>query len=194
MLSGLCHRLAWADPSCLKGLTRARLASRLIFAICKILKGGPMRLADKLRHLRAVEGQLRGIGRPLTKVELVRLMNEELGEALSMPYLSQIETGARPHLTERSRELLARFFRVHPGYLVGDPEGFEEQLGSLVEPSPDDVGEWLALRAEEQRADPDLYEALLRVASSPDPRAVLILLGERLADERVPPSARLGHG
>lgn len=139
-----------------------------------------MRLAEKVQHLRVVEGQLRGLGRPLTKSEVVRLMRQDGGEGLSLPYLSQIESGARPHLTGHTRALLARFFRVHPSYLVDDPEGFEETLGSAVEPAAADVGEWLSRRAEEQRSDPDLYEALLRLAAQPDPRAVLLELGRAL--------------
>ena len=139
-----------------------------------------MRLSEKLEHLRQVEGSLRGLGRPLTKTEVAQLMRIELGQALSLPYLSQIESGARPHLTARSRALLAQFFRVHPGYLVGDPDGFEEGLGSPVEPAPQDLREWLALRAEEQRADPDVYEVLLQLASQPDPRTTLLAVGRAL--------------
>src|SRR5437763_7294760 len=138
-------------------------------------------MAEKLQHLRVVEGQLRGLGRPLTKTEVVRLMRDEVGEGLSLPYLSQIESGARPHLTVRSRAVLARFFNVHPSYLVDDPEGFEEMLSSGFEPATVDVGEWLSLRAEEQRDDPDLYEALLRLAAQPDPRSILLALGHALA-------------
>jgi len=141
-----------------------------------------LRLAEKIEHLRSLEGQLRGLGRPLSKAELARRMNEELGESLSVPYLSQIESGARPHLTARSRELLARFFRIHPGYLVSDPEGFAETLGTLVQGRDDDFGEWLAAKAEEQRRDPDLYEALLRVASQADPRQAMIAFGRVLTN------------
>src|SRR5687768_15194555 len=112
-----------------------------------------MLLREKLEHLRAVEGQLRGFGRPLRKTELVRLMREETGNALSLPYLSQIERGGRKHLTVQSRELLAEFFRVHPGYLVDDPPGFEEGLASMVDATAEDVGEWLTAKAEEQRGD-----------------------------------------
>ena len=61
---------------------------------------------------------------------------------ISNPYLSQIENGSRPHLTATTRAVLARFFRVHPSYLVDDPEGFEETLSSAMEPSTVDVGEW----------------------------------------------------
>ena len=138
-----------------------------------------MRLSEKLEHLRGLEGQLRGLGRPLSKAEVARAMRDEIGSALSVPYLSQIEGGSRPHLTEQSRELLARFFRVHPGYLVSDPEGFAESLSSVAETSGDFRG-WLAARAEEQRQDPEVYEALLRIASQPEPRAAVIALGRML--------------
>ena len=139
-----------------------------------------MRLAEKLEHLRSVEGQLRGLGRPLSKAELARAMREELGDALSVPYLSQIESGTRPHLTAQSRELLARFFQVHPGYLVSDPEGFAESLTTVVESSSEDLGEWLTARAQEQRQDPEVYEALLRIASQRDPRGTLIAFARAL--------------
>ena len=52
-----------------------------------------MKLADKLRCLRDIEGSLRGLNRPLTQGELVRALRDELGESLSQSYLSQIESG-----------------------------------------------------------------------------------------------------
>ena len=73
-----------------------------------------MTLGDKIRSLRAIEGSLRGLGRPLTQSEVVTAMKRELGRGLSQAYLSQIENGARPHMTNTSRDLLARFFRVYP--------------------------------------------------------------------------------
>jgi transcriptional regulator with XRE-family HTH domain len=155
--------------------------SARLFAICKY--EAVVRLGEKLQNLRAVEGQLRGLNRPLSLTEVVRSMREELGEALSLPYLSQIERGARPHLTTHTRHLLARFFNVHPGYLVDDPEGYQEGLRSLTEPATSDLGEWLALRAEELRDDPELYEAILQLASATDPRAELIALGSALSEE-----------
>ena len=82
-----------------------------------------MNLGDKLRSLRAIEGSLRGLGRPMTQSEVVEAMKAEVGRGLSQAYLSQIENGARPHMTNTSRELLARFFRVYPGFLVDDPGG-----------------------------------------------------------------------
>jgi len=58
----------------------------------------------------------------MTQLELVTAVREQLGRSISQSYLSQIESGARPHLTGTTRSLLARFFNVHPGYLVDDPE------------------------------------------------------------------------
>src|ERR1700674_653418 len=99
-----------------------------------------MKLGDKRRSLRAVEGTLRGLGRTMTQQELAAAMKRELGRGLSQAYLSQIESGARPHVTHTTRELLARFFRVYPGFLVNDPEGYT--LGPQSE-----------LRAMDQRVD-----------------------------------------
>ena len=87
-----------------------------------------MSLGEKLRYLREVEGTLRGLDREMTQLEVVRLVQKELGKSISQSYLSQIESGARPHLTNSTRMLLARFFKVHPGYLVDDPEGYQTEL------------------------------------------------------------------
>lgn len=83
-----------------------------------------MELGEKLLHLRAVEGELRGLGRPMTQTEVAAALRQELGLSLSQAYLSQIEGGKRVHLSNKSREALASFFRVHPGYLVNDPPGY----------------------------------------------------------------------
>jgi len=87
-----------------------------------------MRLGEKLRYLREMEGALRALGRELTQQEVVRAIKSELKQSISQSYLSQIESGARPHLTNSTRMLLARFFKVHPGYLVDDPEGYHTEL------------------------------------------------------------------
>ena len=68
-----------------------------------------------------------GLGRDMSQQELARSIKKELGKSISQSYLSQIESGARPHLTNSTRMLLARFFKVHPGYLVDDPEGFQKR-------------------------------------------------------------------
>src|SRR5437773_10929787 len=81
-----------------------------------------MKLGDKLRSLRAVEGTLRGLGRSLTQQELAAAMKNEIGRGLSQAYLAQIEKGDRPHLTHTTRQLLARYFGLHPSFLVDDLE------------------------------------------------------------------------
>jgi transcriptional regulator with XRE-family HTH domain len=139
-------------------------------------------LGEKLRHLRAVEGEIRGLGRPLTKAELARIMRAELGVGLSAAYLSQLEGGRRRHLTAPTRALLARFFKVHPGYLVGDPAGYETTIRTHALSARTDLRDWLADRAEELRDDPGLYHVFLRLARSEDPRRHLLSL-DMLLDE-----------
>ena len=144
-----------------------------------------MKLGDKIRYLREVEGQLRGLGRAMTQGELVRAMREEMGEAdgangsLSQSYLSQIESGARPHLTNTTRLLLARFFKVHPGYLVDDPEGYQDELVSELRGQAtldEKLDLWLIGGAERFRRDAELRRALLAISRHEDSRRCLLLL------------------
>jgi transcriptional regulator with XRE-family HTH domain len=106
-----------------------------------------MKLSDKIRYLREVEGNLRGLNRSLTQQELVRAIQQENGSgkkaSISQSYLSQIESGARPHLTNTTRMLLAKFFKVHPGYLVDDPEGYHPELLSDLRTVEDKLDLWL---------------------------------------------------
>lgn len=136
-----------------------------------------MKLGEKLRYLRLVEGTLRGLDREMTQLDLMRALKKELGASLSQSYLSQIESGARPHLTNASRMLLARFFKVHPGYLVDDPEGYHTELTSELRATEDRLDLWLVNGAEQAGNDPELQHALLQVAKHPDSRKCLILLG-----------------
>ena len=136
-----------------------------------------MKLNEKLRYLRLVEGTLRGMGREMTQQDLARALKKEVGAGLSQSYLSQIESGARPHLTNASRMLLARFFKVHPGYLVDDPEGYHTELTSDLRAMRDRLDLWLIEGAEQFASDPEVSEALLRVARHDDTRKCLILLG-----------------
>ncbi len=62
-----------------------------------------MKLGEKIRYLREVEGSLRGLDRAMTQQELVRAIRQEMDTAVSQSYLSQIESGARPHLTNTTR-------------------------------------------------------------------------------------------
>ena len=136
-----------------------------------------MRLGEKLRYLREVEGALRGLGRDLSQQEVARLIQKELGKSISQSYLSQIESGARPHLTNSTRLLLARFFKVHPGYLVDDPEGYQNELISDLGAIEDKLDLWLISGAERFSRDVELHEALLAAARHEDSRLCLILLG-----------------
>ena len=150
-----------------------------------------MKLGDKLRSLRAVEGSLRGLGRSMTQQELAAAMKNEIGRGLSQAYLSQIENGARPHLTHTTRELLARFFRVYPGFLVDDPEGYTPGLQSELRAIDAKVDSWLFAGAEQFTADPVLHRALLTIAEHEDSRRAILLLAEIL---RTPDLAeRLGE-
>ena len=162
-----------------------------------------MKLSDKIRYLREVEGSLRGLDRAMTQQEIVRAIAESEAEAhansisqnrdmghprkkvkksvpraatISQSYLSQIESGARPHLTNTTRLLLARFFKVHPGYLVDDPEGYHAELMSDVRTVEDKLDLWLIAGAERFRRDPELCHALLALSRHEDSRRCLLLL------------------
>lgn len=145
-----------------------------------------MKLADKIRYLREVEGNLRGFGRAMTQQEVIRAIEAEQrtkssseknrGTTISQSYLSQIESGARPHLTNTTRLLLATFFKVHPGYLVDDPEGYQAELMSEARNNEDKLDLWLVSGAERFRRDPALRRALLTLANHHDSRRCLQLL------------------
>jgi transcriptional regulator with XRE-family HTH domain len=127
----------------------------------------------------------------MTQTEVIRAMHRELRKAISQAYLSQIESGARPHLTHTTRELLARFFRVYPGFLVDDPEGYTPGLQSELRAIDAKVDSWLFGGAEQFTADPVLQRALLSIAEHEDSRQAILLLAEIL---RTPDLAeRLGE-
>jgi transcriptional regulator with XRE-family HTH domain len=159
-----------------------------------------MTLGEKVRSLRTVEGELRGLGREMSQLEVAGAIQRETGAAFSQSYLSQIESGARPHLTHRTRGLLAQFFKVHPGYLVSDPPGFHRHLTSALRAVEDRLDEWLGSGVDQFGGDAELQDALLRLMRHPDSRKCLVLLGtiidtpelvDRLRDAltSVPPSS-----
>lgn len=135
-----------------------------------------MKLGEKIRYLREVEGSLRGLNRDLSQQELVRAIEAETGSKISQSYLSQIESGARPHLTNTTRQILAKFFKVHPGYLVDDPEGYHPELQSELRNVEDKLDLWLVSGAERFRRDPELKHALLTLARNEHSRECLLLL------------------
>jgi transcriptional regulator with XRE-family HTH domain len=151
----------------------------MLIAICNTV----MKLNEKIRYLREVEGNIRGLNRAMTQQELVRAIQAETSSkangkqaTISQSYLSQIESGARPHLTNTTRLLLAKFFNVHPGYLVDDPEGYHPELISDLRTNEDKLDLWLVAGAERFHRDHDLCNALLTLAHYEDSRRCLLLL------------------
>lgn len=140
-----------------------------------------MNLAEKIKHLREVEGELRGFNRAMTQIEVVKAMQEELGESISQAYLSQLESAKRLHLTASSRDLLSRFFKVHPGYLVSDPPDYSTDLLTAMDNDTDRLNTWLAASAEEWHTEPDVHAFLHNLADSTDPRQYIELFGKLTA-------------
>ena len=136
-----------------------------------------MKLGEKLKYLREVEGNIRGLDRAMTQQEITRAIKRDLGKTISQSYLSQIESGVRPHLTNTTRMLLAKFFKVHPGYLVDDPAGYTTELISDVQTLEDKFDLWLISGAERFKRDTEVSEALLEVARHDDSRKCVVLLG-----------------
>src|SRR5579863_1139310 len=138
-----------------------------------------MKLGEKIRYLREVEGSLRGLGRPMTQLELVRNLRQELGKgsSISQSYLSQIENGTRPHMTQSSRALLANFFKVHPGFLVDDPDGYHAELTSDLRTTEGQLDVWLLQGSERFANDPEVSKVLIKAAREKDTRRCLLLLG-----------------
>src|SRR5262245_32574368 len=136
-----------------------------------------MKLGEKLRYLRSVEGNLRGLDREMTQSELARAIERELRQRISQAYLSQIESGARPHMTHKTRALLAKFFKVHPGFLVDDPEGYHMELQSDLRSTEGKLDLWLLQGAERFRSDQELSASLHCLARQPNSRSSVLLLG-----------------
>ncbi len=129
-----------------------------------------MNLAEKIKHLRAIEGELRGLNRPMTQMEVVKAMQEELNESISQAYLSQLEGNKRLHLTASSRELLSRFFKVYPGYLVSDPPDYSTDLLSEIgHDGAERLNTWLTASAAEWRSEPALQDLLQHLSEIDEP-------------------------
>jgi len=136
-----------------------------------------MTLGQKLGKLRALAGFSRGLGREMTQAEVSKRVRDELGGKISQSYLSQLESGARPHLTSGTRLLLARFFKVHPGYLVDDPDEHPHLTNKPRHDLDDKLDLWLIEGSEEFTPDPALSEALLRIAKHENSRDCLVWFG-----------------
>src|ERR1700677_791811 len=139
-----------------------------------------MKLGEKIRYLREVEGSLRGFGRPMTQQEIVKAVKQELRKSISQSYLSQIESGSRPHMTQSSRALLAKFFKVHPGFLVDGPEGYHTELTSDLRTTEGQLDVWLLQGSERFANDPEVSAVLIKLARDKDTRRWMLLLGEIL--------------
>jgi transcriptional regulator with XRE-family HTH domain len=158
-----------------------------------------MTLGEKIRYLREVEGSMRGFDRVMTQLELVRAIRKEQGKSISQSYVSQIEGGSRPHLTRSTRSLLAKFFKVHPGFLVDDPEGYHTELVSDLRTIEGKLDVWLLQGSERFASDPEVSEVMIKAAREKDTRRCFILLGAildtpELADrllEALKPAARV---
>jgi len=137
-----------------------------------------MNLSEKIKHLREFEGGLRGLNRPMTQMEVVKAMQEELNESISQAYLSQLENGKRVHLTASSRDLLSRFFKVQPGYLVSDLPDYSTDLLTDMDYETDRLSTWLMASAEEWRVEPFIQKFFERLANTEDPRRAIALLNE----------------
>jgi transcriptional regulator with XRE-family HTH domain len=147
-----------------------------------------VKLGEKIRYLREVEGSLRGLGRPMTQLELVRAIREEAdkakgrakgpgkGASISQSYLSQIENGTRPHMTQSSRALLAKFFKIHPGFLVDDPDGYHAELTSDLRTTEGQLDVWLLQGSEKFASDPEVSNVLIKAAREKDTRRCFLLL------------------
>jgi transcriptional regulator with XRE-family HTH domain len=162
-----------------------------------------MRLAEKIRYLREVEGSLRGLNRPMTQQELVQGIRSELGKSFSQSYISQIEGGSRRHMTQASRSLLAKFFKVHPGFLVDDPEGYHTELTSDLRTTEGKLDVWLLQASERFAGDAEVSNVLIKLAREKDTRKCFLLLGaildtpglaERLLEALRPDSSASAQG
>jgi len=126
-----------------------------------------MRLGEKLRYLRLVEGTLRGFERAMTQAEVSRTLKRELKDSISQAYLSQIESGAWTAITEDVLGRIARALGVEPWVILAQAAGLKVDQ---VERFSEDERRWLdAYRA----LDPEQRETMLRVATvmrRPSPR------------------------
>ena len=135
-----------------------------------------MRLGQKLTHLRMLEGHARGLGREMTQAEVAKAVREEQNGQLSQSYLSQLESGARTHMTGTTRLLLARLFKVHPGHLVDDLEDIPPTRMRPRRELDDKLDLWLITGSEDFAEDRRLSDAILKIAKHPHSRECLMLL------------------
>lgn len=116
----------------------------------------------------------------MAQSEVSRAIRKELGGGITQAYLSQVENGHRKHLTETSRGILARFFGIHPGYLVTDPDSLGEQARAAFPTTEDTLDSWLVTGAEKFEGDAEIRDALLTLARHQDSRECVLLMARML--------------
>jgi hypothetical protein len=90
---------------------------------------------------------------------------------LSIP--NRIGRTAAPH---QYHSPAAGKVKVHPGYLVEDPEGYHAELLSDIRTQEEKLDLWLIAGSDRFRKDPELCRALRSVAMYKDSRSSLLLL------------------
>ena len=80
-------------------------------------------------------------------------------------------------MTQASRSLLAKFFKVHPGFLVDDPEGYHTELTSDLRTVEGKLDVWLLQGSERFAGDRELSEILIKAAREKDTRKAFLLMG-----------------
>src|SRR5207302_9317290 len=105
------------------------------------------------------------------------LIRKEIGKTISQSYISQIENGSRPHMTQSTRTMLARFFKVHPGFLVDDPEGYHTELTSDLRTAEGKLDVWLLQGSERCAGDREWSEILIKAVREKDTRKAFLLMG-----------------
>jgi hypothetical protein len=80
-------------------------------------------------------------------------------------------------MTQSSRALLAKFFKVHPGFLVDDPEGYHTELTSDLRTTEGKLDVWLLQGSERFAGDTEISNVLIKAAREKDTRRCFLLLG-----------------
>ncbi len=80
-------------------------------------------------------------------------------------------------MTQSSRALLAKFFKVHPGFLVDDPDGYHAELTSDLRTTEGQLDVWLLQGSEKFASDPEVSNVLIKAAREKDTRRCFLLLG-----------------
>jgi hypothetical protein len=105
-------------------------------------------------------------------------------------------------MTQSTRTLLAKFFKVHPGFLVDDPVGYHTELVSDLRTTEGKLDVWLLQGSERFASDPEVSEVMIKAAREKDTRRCLILLGtildtpglaDRLLEALKPNAARVAN-